>query len=70
VGVLYLTKLSRGRMRPVVALYRFSCRLNRGDTGGVGDTASAGDTVGVGDTGGVGDTEGAEAVRVLETDKV
>jgi hypothetical protein len=35
--VRFLTRLSRLRVRPVVALYRFSCRVNRGDTGGVGD---------------------------------
>jgi hypothetical protein len=37
-GVKVLVRLFRERVRPVVALYRFSCRVNRGDTGGVGDT--------------------------------
>jgi hypothetical protein len=68
VGVLYLTRLSRGSMRPVVALYRYSCRVNRGDIGGVGDTGGVGDKGGVGDTEGIGVTKGVEAVRVLKTD--
>jgi hypothetical protein len=37
-GVKVLVQLFRERVRPVVALYRFSYRVNRGDTGGVGDT--------------------------------